>query len=337
MNRASCITQFANIHPSPHRRPTGRLAIIALLLVAWGEAQSQQQTGTINGRVTDGATKAPVAAARVFVAGTALRTLTSEDGRYSLRAVPAGSVELAVSRLGYEAKSVALTVNVGQTTTADVELTQTTTVLAEVVTTVTGAQRKVELGNAVATINVAEKLAVAPIKDVSGLLSGRASGVQVVESGMTGSGARIRIRGQSSLSLNNEPIVYIDGVRVLSSSGSSAIGTGGSMPSRLNDINPEEIENIEVIKGPSAATLYGTEAANGVINITTKRGKAGRTRWALYSENGVLFDPNSYPDLWYLYGTTIPGGVAGRCVLTQIAAGTCRADSLITNNVLNNE
>src|SRR5690606_6009796 len=107
------------------------------------------------------------------------------------------------------------------------------------------------------------------------LLSGRSSSVQVVQTGATGSGSRIRIRGQNSFSLTNDPIIVIDGVRANNRT-SDGIGVGGSGPSRFDDINPNEIESLEIIKGPSAATLYGTEAANGVIVITTKRGKSGR-------------------------------------------------------------
>lgn len=308
---------------------------LTAILGAWSVATAQG-TGSITGRVTDAASGTPIAAARVYITGSSSGTQTSDNGRFTLRVVPVGSVDVTVARLGYEAKRTVVTVTALQATTLDVLLTQVTYSLAEIVTTVTGQQRKVELGNAIATINVADKLAEAPVKDIGGLLLGRAAGIQVVQSGAVGSGSRIRIRGQGSLSLSNEPLVYIDGVRVLAEAGSSAIGVGGSSPSRLNDINPEEIENIEVIKGPSAATLYGTEAANGVINITTKKGKSGQTRWSFYSEGGRVTDPNTYPELYFLWGTPTTGtATSQRCVLTQVAAGTCRADSLASMNVLN--
>ncbi|MGQ0767232.1 MAG: SusC/RagA family TonB-linked outer membrane protein [Gemmatimonadota bacterium] len=318
------------------RRTVAHLAAGLSALLAGTTLLQAQGSGSITGRVTDARSGAPVPAARVFITGTSNGTQTSEDGRYTIRVLTPGAHDVTVARLGYEARRLPVTVAAGGPTTLDIQLTQATFSLAEVVTTVTGQQRKVELGNAVATINVAEKLADIPVSDVGELLSGRAAGIQVVQSGATGSGARIRIRGQGSLSLNNEPLVYVDGVRIASNTGSSAIGVGGSSPSRLNDINPEEIENIEVIKGPSAATLYGTEAANGVINITTKKGRAGRTQWQIYSEAGRFEDPNTYPDLYYLWGTPATGNpVSQRCVLSQIAAGSCRVDSLTTLNVLN--
>ncbi|WP_396216918.1 SusC/RagA family TonB-linked outer membrane protein, partial [Gemmatimonas sp.] len=273
--------------------------------------------------------------ARVLVQGTQVGSLTAENGRYTLRVPTSGAVVLEVSRIGYEAKKVTVTISGTAPVTQDVALTQAAFSLSAVVTTVTGQQRKVELANATTQIAVAEKVAELPVSNMGQLLSGRAAGVQVVSAGATGAGSRIRIRGQASLSLSNEPVVIIDGVRMTSTSGSTANGVGGSAPSRLDDLNPEEIENIEVIKGPSAATLYGTEAANGVINITTKRGKAGKTRWNVYTENGAITDPNTYPLMYYGWGTQLSGATAGtrvRCPAISIAASICRADSLRVGN-----
>lgn len=325
-------TLFGSHHP-PRSRAARWLAG-ALVALAVGSTTAAAQTGSITGRVTDAASGGPIAAARVFISGTQNGTQTADNGNYTIRAVPAGSVELTVTRLGYESKKFTVMVTAGQPVTLNATISQATFSLAEVVTTVTGQQKKVELGNTIATIGVSEKISEAPVRDLGQLLNGRAAGVQVTSAGATGTGSRIRIRGQASFGLSNEPLVYIDGVRVISNTGSSALGVGGSSPSRMNDINPEEIENIEIIKGPSAATLYGTEAANGVINITTKKGKAGKTTWNFYSENGTLKDPNTYPELWYLFGTR--GTTSGqRCVLTDLPTGACRADSLISMNVLN--
>src|SRR5205823_6141419 len=110
----------------------------------------------------------------------------------------------------------------------------------------------------------------------------RAPGVSVVSgSGTSGTGARIRIRGANSLSLNNDPLLIVDGVRVSGDQSSFAYGVGGQTISRFNDINPEDIESIDIIKGAAGVSLYGTAAANGVIQIRTKRGRAGRTQWSL--------------------------------------------------------
>ncbi|WP_396204576.1 SusC/RagA family TonB-linked outer membrane protein [Gemmatimonas sp.] len=330
-------------HTTTLRAPVWRRLRTAVLplaaaLLAWvppASANAQGTGGTVVGRVTDAATGQPIQQARVLVQGTQNGALTTENGRYSLRIPSAGPIVLEVSRIGYEAKKLNVTAGGTAPVVADAALTQAAFSLSAVVTTVTGQQRKVELANATATVNVAEKIAELPVANMGQLLSGRAAGVQVVSAGATGAGSRIRIRGQASLSLSNDPVVIIDGVRMTATAGSSSIGVGGSAPSRLDDLNPEEIENIEVVKGPSAATLYGTEAANGVINITTKKGKSGRTRWNLYSENGAITNPNEFPLMYFGWGTQLSGATAGnrvRCPAISVAAGLCRADSLRVGN-----
>src|SRR5213079_2765793 len=128
----------------------------------------------------------------------------------------------------------------------------------------------------VESISAKDVLEVAPARTVDQLVGARTPGVIVLpSSGQVGTGAQLRIRGASSLSLSNDPIVYIDGVRMNSDVAQGTPQRGGTGASRLNDINPEDIESIEIIKGPAAATLYGTEASNGVIQVITKKGKAG--------------------------------------------------------------
>src|SRR5690606_31477348 len=106
---------------------------------------------------------------------------------------------------------------------------------------------------------------------------------------------RIRIRGATSVSLSNDPLLIVDGVRVYSNSESSSIAVGGQNPSRFNDINPDNIESIEILKGPAATALYGTAAANGVIQITTKRGSSGRAKWSAHAEYGTVKEVTDYP------------------------------------------
>ena len=139
--------------------------------------------------------------------------------------------------------------------TLDFTLAPAVVQLQEVVTTATGEQRRVELGNSVGVINVAGRVEEAPIKNMGDLLTAKAPGVQVQPGVMTGAGARIRVRGTASLSLSNDPIYVIDGVRMTSDNGNQAqtLGVGGTQSSRVSDLNPDEIENIEIVKGPSAA------------------------------------------------------------------------------------
>jgi TonB-linked SusC/RagA family outer membrane protein len=309
------------------------LALAVALGIGAGRTAAAQ-SGSITGRVTEGGTSAPLAAASVRVVGTQIGAQTTADGRYTIRGVTPGTVDVQVSRIGYTAKRVNVSVTAGATATLDVALTQAPFSLAAVVTTVTGVQSKAEISNTVATIDVAQKIADIPITSTGELISGQAAGVQVVSSGAVGAGSRIRIRGQSSLSLTNDPIVYVDGVRVDAKTGDSGIGTGGTTASAFDNINPEDIETVDVIKGPAAATLYGTQAANGVIVITTKKGHVGAPHYSLWSEQGTLYDPHkgSYPDLWVSFDRR--SGL-NTCTLIQEGAGSCIIDSTYHGNVLN--
>lgn len=312
-------------------------SLLALIALTPSLGAAQGQTGTVIGRVTDAATGQPVSAVNVTIVGTQLGALTGDDGRFTLRNIATGAIEVQAARIGYQPTKAAVTVVANQSTSANLIMTQSPFSLAAVVATATGLQRKVEMANSTSQIAVAEKIAELPVSSMGQVLSGRSAGVQVVSGGGTGQGSRIRIRGQGSLNLNNEPVVIIDGIRVSSAAGSSAIGVGGSGPSRLDDINPEEIESIEVIKGPSAATLYGTEAASGVVNITTKRGKSGKTRYSVYTETGYINDPRKgdYPNLYALWGKTGTSTTSAICNLAAVASGACVPDSLSKGNVLN--
>lgn len=284
-----------------------------------------QRGGMIQGRVVDAASQLPLAAVRVRVADTQLGVQTNDDGRYTLVNLPTGQVTVVAERIGYERAQRVVSVTADSAVRLDFTLRVAVLSLESVVVTATGDERRREVGNALATIdaNVVEE---APINNVADLLTGRAAGVQVLSSsGTTGMGSRIRIRGANSVSLSNEPILFVDGVRVTNENSAVSFETGGDAPSRLNDLNPNEIESIEVVKGPAAATLYGTDAANGVIWITTKRGSTGNARWSAYTEQGVVTDPYSYPASYRgvaADGTAcrLDDQVAGRCTQQQVAS-----------------
>jgi TonB-linked SusC/RagA family outer membrane protein len=167
----------------------------------------------------------------------------------------------------------------------------------------------------VTTVNAADVVATQPVRSFQDLLTGRASGVSVIgSSGQVGTGSRIRVRGASSLSLNNNPLIYVDGIRVDNeqASGPTNQAFGSQSISRWNDFDPDDIESLEIIKGPAAATLYGTEASNGVIQIITKRGAAGRPAWSFTTRLGANTLPNwKNGGLFTNYGAVpIPGGPA---------------------------
>jgi TonB-linked SusC/RagA family outer membrane protein len=307
-----------------------RAAGIAVALVATS-LTAQAQQGRVTVRVTDAANQQPVAQAQVQVVGTTLGGLTGPEGRFTVRGVPAGTHQVRVLRVGYGEQKKQVTVAGDQEATVDFAISAVAISLTPVVTTATGEQRTVEQGNAIAQINASKVASEAPVRSIDDLINSRTAGVEVKTGTQTGTGSRVRIRGQNSLNLSNDPIYVIDGIRMTSNNGSAQFGTGGNTASRVGDLNPDEIENIEIVKGPSAATLYGTDAANGVIVITTKRGKAGAPRWNVYGEGGYLEDRNTYPYNYTLTGKdAVTGAVrsAAACTLPLVSVGTCKVDSL---------
>jgi TonB-linked SusC/RagA family outer membrane protein len=313
-----------------------RCATVALALFANATAARAQQ-GSILVQVNEQGTARPVEAVQVNVVGTNLGGVTNSDGRLLLRNVPVGTAQVRAQRVGYAEQRRPVQVAGGQQAAVEFTLAQVAVSIAPVVTTATGQTAREELGNAVSTIDVANVTETAPVSTIADVLNSRAPGVTVVTSSQTGSGSRVRIRGQSSLNLSNDPIYIIDGVRMTRNSNSSELFTGGTQPSRAGDINPDEIENIEIVKGPSAATLYGTDAANGVVVITTKRGRAGPARWTAYVEGGFIEDRNDYPTNYTIWGHT-PGTTAGRaCTLPQVSAGSCVRDSVRTLDIMEDD
>jgi TonB-linked SusC/RagA family outer membrane protein len=205
-------------------------------------------------------------------------------------------------------------------------LSQVAISLTPVVTTATGETRRVELGNTVSTIDAGKLTESTPITNMNDLLNAHAPGVLVTPSTQTGSGSRVRIRGISSVTLNNDPIYVIDGIRMTGGQ-DTQLFTGDAQASRIGDLNPEEIESIEIVKGPSAATLYGTAAANGVIVITTKKGRAGAAQWTVFAENGQLSDRNNYPWNYTISGHTATATNV-QCALPLLSLGSCVKDSV---------
>jgi len=222
-------------------------------------------------------------AVQVYIPGTSVGTLTNASGQFLMLNVPVGSVTVRAELVGYAAQEQTVQVTEGQSVGTEFALSQSAIALDEIVVSGAGqATAKKKLGNVVATINT-EALKEAPISNFSEMLQGREAGVNIsATGGMAGEGSQIRIRGTSSLTQDNNPIIYIDGIRVNNSIDEG--DAGGA--SRLDDINPEAIERVEVLKGAAAATLYGTEASNGVIQIFTKQGAAGDTRWDASIETG---------------------------------------------------
>jgi len=305
------------MQPNVVRRPPhwvrGACVITSLIsALATGRALPAQGTGTITGTVTSERNGAPISDAQIAIEGRSLGTNSDAAGRFRLTALTgSGEVRLSVRRIGFQPKTVTTTIGA---TDVRIALADRAMELSQVVVTGTaGVAEKRAIGNAVSTVNASEIVATQPVNSFQELLNGRASGVSIVAStGQVGSGARIRVRGASSLSLSNDPLIYVDGIRVdnTQASGPSNQGFGSASISRWNDFNPDDIESLEVIKGPAAATLYGTEASNGVIQIITKKGAAGRPVWSFTGRRGNSTLPNlltRFPDN---YGTVPRAGSA---------------------------
>lgn len=306
--------------------------------------------GRITGRVTETETGKPVAHAQVAIEGTHSVTTTDQDGAYTFARVPAGRYMVTARVLGYGAARLLVTVPENGAATANLTLSAIPTRLQELVTTGSGDRAKYEVGNSIATINADSVTRTTPIRNISDLLQSRAPGVQVLStSGTVGSGSRVRIRGISSILTNSDPIVIIDGVRADAVNSASA-GAGSTLTSvgqntvsnapvpamsRLNDIDPEMIETIEVLKGPSASTLYGSDAANGVIVIKTKRGKPGATLWSFSTTQGMSRMDATFMDAWRAWGESTSQPALTQCTLALIAADVCTQDSVTHYNPLN--
>lgn len=262
------------------RNGLGSALTLAALLLAAPRALAAQGA-SVEGTITDAATGAPIADARVAVEGTRLQSVSNTLGHYRISDIPAGTVTLRVRRIGYKTLSATVTLAEGQTLTADYPITASVVLLEEVVVTGTaGDERRKAQAATVSNIDAATLNETAPVNDVSDMLQSRTPGVSVTTaSGSAGTSTQIRVRGASSISLSNEPLLYIDGIRVAAGA-SSQWFTGGQAYERLNDIDPADVESIELVKGPAAATLYGADASTGVIQVITKRGRPGVSRFS---------------------------------------------------------
>ena len=264
----------------------GVLALIAVVFVTPHEARAQD--GVIAGSVVVEGSARPLSGAQITVQGVEGKGAVSDaSGRFRITGLTGAQVTLVARMIGYRVQTQAVRVGATDVRFAmserPVELEQI------VVTGTAGTQEKRAIGNSVARVQVSDVVSSTRVASVQDLINGRAPGVAILPgTGMVGAGSRIRIRGISTFSLSAEPLIYVDGVRVNNeqASGLSVQAFGSGVISRLNDFNPEEIESIEILKGPAAATLYGTEAARGVINIITKKGASSGTNYAFTVKRG---------------------------------------------------
>ena len=236
---------------------------LAALLFAIISISVYAQERTVTGKVTDAKDGAPLAAASVVVKGSNKGVTTSADGTFAIK-VPTGATTLVISYLNFASKEVLL----DSKNTVNVSLTASTDQLSEVVVIGYGTSRKKDLTGSVATVS-AKDFNTGAISTPEQLIAGKVAGVSITSNnGAPGSGSTIRIRGGASLNASNDPLIVIDGMPI----------DGGGISGQANAlalINPNDIESFSVLKDASAAAIYGARASNGVILITTKKGKKG--------------------------------------------------------------
>ena len=243
-----------------------------------GSVEADLLAGSIYGTVVDAKDGEPLAGANVLLEGTNKGASVGAEGKFEISGIEPGTYTLITRFIGYREVKREVTVTDGQSLEVNIKLKAESIGLDEVVVTATGEMRSREVGTSLSRVTSGdfESGAVSNAQDI---LTGRVTGATILaNSGNPGAGGTIRLRGNNSISQSNNPIIYVDGVRI-SSDDTPTHQASRQSASPLNDINPNDIKSIDVVKGAAATTLYGTEASGGVIRITTKQGQAGQTRW----------------------------------------------------------
>lgn len=254
----------------------GAVILIAVLLALAGSPAVAQQMGTVQGIIVDGMTNQPLPGAQVIISGTSRGAYTNAQGRYLILNAPAGTYTIAVQLIGYADASREVVITAGQVTNANFGLEQSAIALSEVVVTGVsgGATERAKVPFTVARVDASQM----PVQSVNALsqLQGRVPGANIAAiSGRPGTAPQVILRGPTSINADGrgqEPLYIVDGVLLASS---------------IADLNPADIESVEVVKGAAASTLYGSRAASGVISITTRRGRAEGVQFSVRSEIGL--------------------------------------------------
>ncbi|MEL6844888.1 MAG: carboxypeptidase-like regulatory domain-containing protein, partial [Bacteroidota bacterium] len=246
----------------------------------------------IKGTVVDAHTQAPRNGASIYDLGTTNGALTQANGSFELN-VKSDSSILVFSYIGYER----LEISVAGNTTLTISLQEATQSLDQVVVTALGIERQQrELGFSTEAFD-GDELTLSNAPNVLNALSGKSAGVQITTpNGVDGGTTRIVIRGNNNITANNQPLIVVDGVPLENNPGLEDIGRGVDWGSAINNLNPDDIESINILKGPTAAALYGARGANGVVLITTKRGQIQDGIGIQYAYSFKLIQPFRYRD-----------------------------------------
>ncbi len=263
--------------------PCGKMLALALALGVFGAGSLAAQTGVVTGVVTGATTGQPLNDAHVMIDGIEMQQMTNASGRYLLQGVPVGVYTIKAQMLGYAQLEKQVTVTPGSTMTVDFSLATSAVAMEELIAVGASHVERKKLGVSLPTVDVSKIQEIIPVGGFTQVLEGRVPGVKSIgNSGGVGSGRELRIRGTDSFGFTAQrPVIYIDGVRYDAEKEdwgwmrgvTCCFFSGGAGEDRLSDLNPEEIDRIEVLKGPAAATLFGAEASAGVIQVFTKRGR----------------------------------------------------------------
>jgi TonB-dependent SusC/RagA subfamily outer membrane receptor len=267
-----------------------------MLLAVTPAAAVAQQLGTVQGTVVDATTMQPLPGAQVSVVGTGRGILTNPQGRFNIVNVPAGNQVVRVNLIGYGQAEQAVAIPAGAAVTVDFAIRQSALTLEGVVVTALGIEREARtLGVAAQSLRPEQLPRVEP--NIVNAFTGRVAGVNVTATGPQGGSARIVIRGENSITGNNQPLFIVDGIPI-DNQGPGVLhhGQGGfDYGNMAQDLNPDLIESITVLKGPNAAALYGSRASNGVILITTRKGAGGRAAEVMVSQTTSYESPLRLP------------------------------------------
>lgn len=288
-------------------KTTTWVAVILMALAGLPASLVGQGTGTVEGTVVDATTGEPISGVQVMIVDTQLGTLADDAGHFRLQNVPAGAVILRAVRIGYRTEEQAVTVRPGSVATVTFTMTQSAVEIEGLVVTALGIERQERtLTTSVQQVD-GNDLARVPDPNILASMSGKLAGVSLFNSNTPGGSSRIVIRGANSLTGNNQPLFVVDGIPVSNSTGSNLFGSRGyaaiDYGNAIQDLNPNDIESISVLKGPNAAALYGSRAANGAIIITTKSGAGAMAGGGVTASINTTFEtPLKLPDYQNAYG-----------------------------------
>ncbi|MFA5327882.1 MAG: SusC/RagA family TonB-linked outer membrane protein [Prolixibacteraceae bacterium] len=276
--------------------------ISAILLLGYSSAEAQQQNGhKVTGKVTSSADGTVLPGLTIVIKGTTQGVLTDSDGNYAIVA-PGENSSLVFSYIGFKSEEI----EINGRSTINAVLTPSTESIDEVVVTALGIKRtEKSLGFSVGRVGGEELTRVAQ-ENILNSMAGKVSGVTINSTGGTGSSVSMVIRGATSLSSDNQPLFVVDGVPIANTVNNiGGFGNGNRVDygNPISDINPEDIENVSILKGPSAAALYGTRAGNGVVLITTKKAKDNQGMKVSVTSNTVFDIPARFLDVQSQFST----------------------------------